>query len=188
MFNIKSNLKKFFSFFLKNKKNKLYLNKKYFDLVFFIENNFLFFFNKKIINFKETCFRVKAELENSKKKSENEIIKAYRYSIEDFSENLLPVLDSLESMLSNKSFYNVENFLEGIRLTLKIFSGVLNKKNIIFILPKVGDIFNPYKHLAVSVISCKEKENNTIVNVLQKGYYIFERVLRPALVVVNKVE
>lgn len=143
-------------------------------------------YKNTIFSLKELYLRCGANLENSKKKFNDEITKTYKYSIEDFSENLLPVIDSLESTLNIK-FSNNENILDGVRLTLKLFLNVLNKKKIIFILPKIGDNFNPHKHLAVSVVKISDKKDNIITNILQKGYYIFERVLRPALVVVNKV-
>ncbi len=157
-----------------------------FSYLFLIQNNYLNKYKNSIFFFKESYLRCRADLENSKKKFNEEISKAYKYSIEDFSENLLPVIDSLESTLNIK-FSNNENILDGIRLTLKLFLNVLNKKKITFILPKSDDVFNPHKHLAISVVKNSEKKDNIIINVLQKGYYIFERVLRPALVIVNKV-
>ncbi|BEH03859.1 hypothetical protein NDNC_0250 [Candidatus Nasuia deltocephalinicola] len=189
MFNIFVSFKEKFIFFVNdvNLNNINYNNNlNFFNYVFFFENSFLNIYKKNFLYFKELYLISKADFENLKKKSNEEILKSNKYCLEDFSENLLPVLDSLESTLNGK-FLKIEDLLEGIRLTLKIFLDVFLKKNISFILPKIGDIFDPYKHLAISTISCSDKTDNSIVNILQKGYYIFERILRPALVVVNKV-
>ncbi|WP_259286224.1 nucleotide exchange factor GrpE [Candidatus Nasuia deltocephalinicola] len=182
------NYKKKYNYFEKKiiKKNINSNFKNNFSYLFLIQNNYLYKYKNTIFFLNESYLRCRADLENSKKKFNEEVSKAYKYSIEDFSENLLPVIDSLESTLNIK-FSNNENILEGIRLTLKLFLNILNKKKITFILPKTGDVFNPHKHLAISVVKIDEKKNNNIINVLQKGYYIFERVLRPALVIVNKV-
>lgn len=182
------NYKKKYNYF-ENKiiKKNINLNfKNNFNYLFFTENNYLNKYKNNIIFFKESYLRCKADLENSKKRFNEEVTKSYKYSIEDFSENLLPVIDSLESTLNIK-FSNNENILNAVRLTLKLFLNVLNKKKISFILPKIDDVFNPHKHLAISIAKVNEKKDNVIINVLQKGYYIFERVLRPALVIVNKV-
>ncbi|XXS36705.1 MAG: nucleotide exchange factor GrpE [Candidatus Nasuia deltocephalinicola] len=187
MFNALFGYKKKIGFFKKNIKKINYNNINFYNYIIFIENGHFKIYESKYLYFKEIYFRCKADLENLKRKMSEEISKSYKYSVEDFSESLLPVIDSLESTLST-NFCNSEGILEGIRLTLKIFTNSLINKDIGFILPDVGEIFNPHKHLAVSVISCKDKINNSIANVLQKGYYIFERILRPALVVVNKVE
>ncbi|WP_259286142.1 nucleotide exchange factor GrpE [Candidatus Nasuia deltocephalinicola] len=182
------NYKKKYNYF-KKKIIKVSINlnfKNNFNYLFLMQNKYLYKYKNTLFFFKESYLRCVADLENSKKKFNEEVTKAYKYSIEDFSENLLPVIDSLESTLNIK-FSNNENILDGIRLTLKLFLNVLDKKKIIFILPKIGDIFNPYKHLAISTVKIIDKKDNIIINVLQKGYYIFERVLRPALVIVNKV-
>ncbi|WP_259292847.1 nucleotide exchange factor GrpE [Candidatus Nasuia deltocephalinicola] len=182
------NYKKKYNYFEKKiiKKNISLNFKNNFSYLFLIQNNYLHKYKNTIFFFKESYLRCRADLENSKKKFNEEVAKSYKYSIEDFSENLLPVIDSLESTLNIK-FSNNENILDGIRLTLKLFLNVLNKKKITFILPKIDEVFNPHKHLAISVAKNSEKKDNIIINVLQKGYYIFERVLRPALVIVNKV-
>ncbi|WP_259286567.1 nucleotide exchange factor GrpE [Candidatus Nasuia deltocephalinicola] len=182
------NYKRNYNYFEKKvvKKNINLNFKNNFNYLFLMQNKYLYKYKNTTFFFKESYLRSVADLENSKKKFNEEVSKSYKYSIEDFSENLLPVIDSLESTLNIK-FSNNENILDGVRLTLKLFLSVLNKKKITFILPKTGDTFNPHKHLAVSVVSIGEKKDNSIINVLQKGYYIFERVLRPALVIVNKV-
>ncbi|WP_259286010.1 nucleotide exchange factor GrpE [Candidatus Nasuia deltocephalinicola] len=182
------NYKKKYSYFEKKtiKKNISLNFKNNFSYLFLIQNNYLYKYKNTIFFFKESYLRCRADLENSKKKFNEEIAKSYKYSIEDFSENLLTVIDSLESTLNIK-FSNNEKILDGIRLTLKLFLNIFDKKKITFILPQTGEVFNPHKHLAVSVVKDSEKKDNSIISVLQKGYYIFERVLRPALVVVNKV-
>lgn len=181
-------LKENFYFFKNLKKNILNINLdyNYFNYIFFLENKKFFYYKNQITFIKENYLRFRAEFENFKKKSSEEISKSYKYSIEEFSENLLVVLDSLESTLSGKFFKN-EDILEGVRLTLKIFLKVMNNNDVFFILPDNNEIFNPHKHLAISTVSCLNKDNNVIINTLQKGYYISERILRPALVVVNKV-
>ncbi|WP_259289778.1 nucleotide exchange factor GrpE [Candidatus Nasuia deltocephalinicola] len=185
---ININYKNKYSYFKKKtlKKNINSSFKNNFNYLFSIQNEYLCKYKNTFFFLKELYLRCAADSENSKKKFNDEISKAYKYSIEDFSENLLPVIDSLESTLNIK-FSNNENILDGVRLTLKLFINILNKKKISFILPNIGDIFNPHKHLAISIIKVENKKDNIIINVLQKGYYIFERVLRPALVIVNKV-
>ncbi|QND78585.1 Heat shock protein GrpE [Candidatus Nasuia deltocephalinicola] len=188
MLNIEFNFLKKNKFFLNYNLNDLNYNKNFnfFNYIILLNNKIFLFYKKYNISIKEKYIRCWAEFENYKKKSLDDISKSYKYSIEDFSENLLPVIDSLESTLNNK-FYEKEEILEGLRLTLKIFINILNKKNIKFILPNIKEKFDPYKHLAISTLSCVNMQDNVIANVLQKGYNISERILRPALVVVNKV-
>lgn len=142
-------------------------------------------YKKSIILLKEDYLRLKSDYNNFKKRSSDELSKSYKYAIEDFSEDLLPIVDSLESALSDKS-RNIEKLLEGIRLISKLFFNVFEKNNIKIILPIINEKFDPYKHMAISAVNFGNSDN-TIFNVLQKGYSIFDRIIRPALVVVNKV-
>ncbi|ASS47134.1 Heat shock protein GrpE [Candidatus Nasuia deltocephalinicola] len=142
-------------------------------------------YKKSIILLKNDHLVLKSEYNNFKKRSSEDLSKAYKYSIESFFEDLLPILDSLESALLDKTG-NTEKVLEGIRLIIKLFSNIFDKNGVNFILPKIKDSFDPHKHMAISTVNFL-KENNIIFNVLQKGYSLYERIIRPALVVVNKV-
>lgn len=186
----------FSNIFLKNFQScnnfKLNLYNLIFNSKIFVEEylNLIFFpfaqnYKKSIVLLKEDYLRLKSDYNNFKKRSSEELSKSYKYAIEDFSEDLLPVFDSLESALSDKSG-NIEKLLEGIRLISKLFFNILEKNNIKIILPNIGDKFDPYKHMAISIVNSGNSDN-VIFNVLQKGYSIFDRIIRPALVVVNKV-
>lgn len=142
-------------------------------------------YKKSIYVLKDEHLNLKSKFNNFKKRSNDDLSKTYKYAAGDFFEDLLPILDSLESALLDKSG-NVEKVLEGISLILKLFINIFEKNNVKVILPKIGENFDPYKHMAISVVNFKDA-NIGIFNVLQKGYSIFDRIIRPALVVVNKV-
>ncbi|MEO7937753.1 MAG: nucleotide exchange factor GrpE [Burkholderiaceae bacterium] len=126
--------------------------------------------------------RAKAEAENARRRAEEEIAKSRKFAIEGFAESLLPVIDSLEAGLTIKEA-TLEQIREGSEATLRQLMSALERNKVLQIDPKPGDRFDPHQHQAISVAPSSQ-EANTIVSVLQKGYLIAERVLRPALVVV----
>ena len=131
----------------------------------------------------EQFLRAKAEVENIRRRSEDEIAKSRKFAVEGFAESLLPVLDSLEAGLSIQEA-TVQQIREGSEATLKQLQSALNRNKVVAIAPAAGEKFDPHHHQAISVVPA-EQEANTVVAVLQKGYLIAERVLRPALVTVT---
>lgn len=130
----------------------------------------------------EAYLRAKAETENTRRRADEEIAKARKFALESFAESLLPVRDSLEAATAIANASN-EQLLEGVHATLKLLSQALERNRVIEVNPPVGTRFDPHQHQAISMVP-SEQEANTIVAVLQKGYLIAERVLRPALVTV----
>jgi molecular chaperone GrpE len=130
----------------------------------------------------EQFLRAKAEVENIRRRSEDEISKARKFALESFADSLLPVLDSLEAGLAIQEA-TVQQIREGSEATLKQLQAALSRNKVIAIAPAAGDRFDPHQHQAISMVPA-EQEPNTVVTVLQKGYLIAERVLRPALVTV----
>ena len=131
----------------------------------------------------EQFLRAKAEVENIRRRSEDEVAKSRKFALEGFAESLLPVLDSLEAGLSIQEA-TVQQIREGSEATLKQLQAALNRNKVVAIAPAAGEKFDPHHHQAISVVPA-EQEANTVVAVLQKGYLIAERVLRPALVTVT---
>ena len=127
--------------------------------------------------------RAKAEAENARRRAEDEIAKARRFAVEAFAESLLPVADSLEAGLLIKDA-NVEQIREGAQATLRQLVAAFERNKVLAINPSAGTRFDPHQHQAISVVA-SELDANTVVTVLQKGYAIAERVLRPALVTVS---
>lgn len=129
---------------------------------------------------------VKAEGENIRRRAAEDIDKARKYALEKFSSELLAVKDSLDAALLVVESTDVASYKNGVELTAKQLSGVFEKFNIAEINP-VGEKFDPNRHQAISTIEA-EGEANTVLSVLQKGYTLNERVLRPALVMVIKAK
>jgi molecular chaperone GrpE len=131
----------------------------------------------------DSYLRAKAEAENARRRADDEISKARKFALESFAESLLPVADSLEAALTVKDV-TPEQIKEGAAATLKQLKSALERNKVIEINPANGSKFDPHQHQAISMVP-SEQEANTVVNVLQKGYLIAERVLRPALVTVS---
>ncbi len=127
--------------------------------------------------------RAKADAENARRRAEDEISKARKFAVEAFAESLLPVADSLEAGLVIKDA-TAEQIREGAQATLRQLLAALERNKIIAINPVSGEKFDPHQHQAISVVP-SEQDANTVVNVLQKGYSIADRILRPALVTVS---
>jgi len=127
--------------------------------------------------------RAKADAENARRRAEDEVSKARKFALEGFAESLLPVIDSLEAGLSIKDA-TLEQIREGSQATLRQLIAALERNKVISVNPAAGAKFDPHQHQAISVVPA-DQEANTVVTVLQKGYLIAERVLRPALVTVS---
>ena len=132
---------------------------------------------------KEDFLRAKAETENVRRRAQDDIAKAHKYSVENFAEALVPVKDSLDAALADTSS-SVEALRNGVELTLKQLQAAFDKGKVVMLDP-AGEKFDPAKHQAISMVE-DEGEPNRVVTVLQKGYLIYDRVLRPALVTVSK--
>ena len=130
----------------------------------------------------DAYLRAKAEAENTRRRADEEISKARKYAIESFAESLLPVKDSLEAAIAMPDA-KVEQVLEGVHATLRQLGAALDRNKVLQIAPPAGTKFDPHQHQAISVVPA-EQDANTVVAVLQKGYLIADRVLRPALVTV----
>ncbi len=130
----------------------------------------------------DAFLRAKAEAENTRRRAEDEMAKARKYAVEGFAESLLPVKDSLEAAIAIQAATN-EQLLEGVHATLRQLAAALERNKVTEINPVAGSRFDPHLHQAISVVPAAQ-EANTVVMVLQKGYSIVDRVLRPALVTV----
>ncbi len=130
--------------------------------------------------------RTRAEMENIRRRSERELANAHKYALEKFAQELLPVIDSMEMGVAAAMDENadVSKLREGTEMTLKMFEAAIEKFGIKGVHPK-GEAFNPDHHQAMSMIDSTEHEPNTIIDVMQKGYLLNERLVRPAMVVVS---
>jgi molecular chaperone GrpE len=127
--------------------------------------------------------RAQADVQNARRRADDEIAKARKFAVEGFADSLLPVLDSLEAGLAIPNV-TIEQIREGSEATLRQLKSALERNKVVEINPPAGTKFDPHHHQAISVVPA-EQEANTVVTVLQKGYSIAERVLRPALVTVT---
>jgi len=130
----------------------------------------------------DNFLRAKAEAENARRRADDEIAKARKFAVESFAESLLPVTDSLEAGLLQADA-TAAQIREGTEATLKQLKSALERNKVIEINPVAGTRFDPHQHQAISMVPA-DQEANTVVGVLQKGYLIADRVLRPALVTV----
>ena len=130
----------------------------------------------------DAFLRAKAEAENIRRRADDDISKARKYAVESFADSLLPVKDSLEAAIAIDAA-TPEQLLEGVHATLRQLVSALERNKVAEINPAAGTKFDPHQHQAISVVPAAQ-EPNTVVAVLQKGYSIADRVLRPALVTV----
>jgi molecular chaperone GrpE len=131
----------------------------------------------------DAFLRAKAEAENARRRAEEEVSKSRKFAVEGFADSLLPVKDSLEAAMNLPSASN-EQLLEGVQATLSQLTQALERHKVVEINPASAARFDPHQHQAISVVPA-EQEAGTVVAVLQKGYLIADRVLRPALVTVS---
>lgn len=136
----------------------------------------------EISTLKDAFLRAKAEAENIRRRAEEDMAKARKFAIESFAESLLPVMDSLQAAIAQPEA-STPQVLEGVHATLRQLAAALERNKVIEVAPPPGTKFDPHQHQAISVVPA-EQEANTVVAVLQKGYLIADRVLRPALVTV----
>lgn len=134
----------------------------------------------KLAEMHDAFMRAKAEGENIRRRAQEDVSKAHKFAVESFAEAMLPVRDSLEMALKVDA-PTIESLKEGVEMTLKQLSSAFERNRLVEVMPAVGDKLDPMKHQAVAVVPA-EQEANTVVNVLQKGYMIADRLLRPAIV------
>ena len=136
---------------------------------------------------KEGALRALAEGENAKRRAESEIDKARKFALEKFAGDLLPVIDSLDQAVryADPSNEALKPVLEGLELTQKTFNDTVTKHGLVVLDPQ-GEAFNPEQHQAMSMQESAEVPPNTVIAVVQKGYEINGRLLRPAMVMVSQ--
>jgi len=131
----------------------------------------------------DMALRARAELDNLRKRAQIDLAAAHKYAIENFAESLLPVRDSLEMALK-VDIPTVDNLREGVEATLRLLATAFDRHKLLAIDP-AGEKFDPNRHQAISMVPAGDVPANHVVSVLQKGYLINDRVLRPALVTVR---
>jgi len=143
----------------------------------------------KVKEYWEQILRLKAEIENNRKRCEREVEQAHKYAVKNFVEALLPVTDSLELGIqaSEQENATLETIREGMQMTMDLFKKILKQHGIEEIHP-IGEKFNPEHHQAMSQQESSEHEPNTVLSVMQKGYLLNDRLVRPAMVVVSKAK
>ncbi len=142
---------------------------------------------EEVAQARDSALRAQAEAQNAKRRAEQDVEKARKYALERFAGELLPVVDNLERALESASGDEevVKPIAEGVELTLKSFQNALNKFNIEAVDPQ-GEPFDPQLHQAMSQIESPDVEPNTVIAVMQKGYTLNGRLVRPAMVMVSK--
>lgn len=138
---------------------------------------------RKAAEHHDAWMRAKADAENIRKRAQTDVANTHKYAVENFSTELLTVMDSLEAALAVENA-SLENFKNGMELTQKQLMAVFDKFNIKVIDP-AGEKFDPHQHQAMCTVD-SELEPNTVVQVMQKGYKLHDRIIRPALVMVSK--
>jgi len=133
---------------------------------------------------RDAMLRALADAENARKRFQAEAANAQKYALERFAEALLPVIDSLEAALANREA-SPQALRDGVQLTLRQMTAAMEKARVTAIAPVAGERFDPYRHQAMAAVE-SDSEPNTVVAVMQKGYQLHDRVLRPALVTVAK--
>ncbi|MGL5118473.1 MAG: nucleotide exchange factor GrpE [Plesiomonas shigelloides] len=138
-------------------------------------------------NERDSVLRARAEVDNIRRRAEQDVEKAHKFALEKFANELLPVIDSLERAveLADKQNTDLHAMIEGVELTLKSLYSAMNKFGVEPV-DQVGCPFNPDVHQAMSMVESAEHPANHIVMVLQKGYTLNGRLIRPAMVMVSK--
>jgi molecular chaperone GrpE len=135
----------------------------------------------------DQLMRLRAEMENNRKRAERDVQNAHKYALKNFTEALLPIVDSMEMGMNAARAENatLDSIREGSELTMNMFVQVLEKQGLTEVDP-LGEKFDPEQHQAISMVEDKEAESNTIIKVMQKGFMLNDRLVRPAMVVVAK--
>lgn len=135
----------------------------------------------------DQIIRLRAEMDNNRKRSERDIANAHKFALKNFAENLLPVVDSMEmgQAAASTESASLESIREGSELTMNMLMQVLERNGIQQIDP-LGEKFDPDKHQAISMVESTDVEPNSVIEVMQKGFLLNERLIRPAMVVVAK--
>ena len=135
----------------------------------------------------DQVMRMRAEVENNRKRAERDVENAHKYALKGFVENLLPVIDSMEmgqaAAISDNA--TLDSIREGSELTMNMFAQVLERSGLQQIDP-LGEKFDPEKHQAISMVEIEDAESNSVIEVMQKGFLLNDRLIRPAMVVVAK--
>ncbi|TDK67259.1 nucleotide exchange factor GrpE [Sapientia aquatica] len=140
----------------------------------------------KLAELQDAYLRAKADGENIRRRAQDDISKAHKFAVESFAESMIPVKDSLEMALKIENV-TVESLKEGTEVTLRQLVNAFEKNRLLEINPVRGEKLDPAKHQAVSMVPA-DQDANTVVEVLQKGYTIADRLLRPALVTVAQAK
>jgi molecular chaperone GrpE len=130
---------------------------------------------------RDACLRARADGENIRRRAAEEVAGAYKFAVMSFAEAMIPVKDSLEMALMHETL-SVGLLKEGIEMTLKQLDAAFERHGLMEILPIRGDKLDPSRHQAVALVPAENQASNTVVTVLQKGYMIADRLLRPAIV------
>ena len=135
----------------------------------------------------EQMLRLRAEIDNNRKRAERDVEAAHKFALKSFAENLLPVIDSMEmgQIAFTADNMTVDSIREGSALTMNMFLQALEKHGLQAIDPK-GEEFDPERHQAISMVEDKKVKSNTVTEVMQKGFSLNDRLVRPAMVVVAK--
>ena len=135
----------------------------------------------------DQILRMRAEIENNRKRAVRDVENAHKYALKGFVENLLPVIDSMEmgQVAANSDNASLESIREGSELTMNMFVQVLERSGLQQINP-LGEKFDPERHQAISMAEIKDAESNSVIEVMQKGFLLNDRLIRPAMVVVAK--
>lgn len=137
----------------------------------------------QIADYHDQLMRARAEVENVRRRAQEDVSKARKFGTESFAESLIPVRDSLEAALAHED-QSVEDWRNGVESTLRQINNAFERNQMHEIAPVPGDVFDPHRHQAISTVP-SEHAQGTVAQTLQKGYLIADRVLRPALVMVS---
>ena len=142
---------------------------------------------EEVVAAKDAALRAQADAQNVKRRAEQDVEKARKFALEQFTKELLPVADNLERALESAAGDEeiIQPIAEGVRLTLKSLQDALKKSNIEVVDPQ-GEPFDPNLHQAMSMVENGEVEPNSVIAVMQKGYTLHGRLVRPAMVMVSK--
>ena len=139
---------------------------------------------EEVEKFKDMAIRAEAEMQNVRRRAERDVENAHKFGLERILTNLLPVIDGLEKALESAPT-EADPVIDGVRLTFKLVQNVLEKESVEVIDP-LGEPFNPNEHEAMSVVENPDMEPNSVCLVIQKGYKLNQRLVRPAMVMVTK--